>query len=202
MSTPAQKVQQAGQQARDEAKERMHEASKVVRERAERAVDTVQQAGHETREQYINPGLGYMQERLTRHPFLTTFVSMFLMFSAVPLISFLMFSSATSFVVGGSALVFSLAVLGVAVGGASLVLGATIMVTSVSSFVSTLFVGLVYGVWRMMACMISAPTFGQGFRNFGQETRHVLLGKQGGIEVDTSGDVKSATMRVQSTSST
>ncbi|KAM0788849.1 hypothetical protein ACM66B_002934 [Microbotryomycetes sp. NB124-2] len=201
MSTPGQKVQQAAQQSRDEAAQRVHQASTAVKEQASRAIDTVQHAGAETREQYVNPMIRFLSDCLQHHPFLTTFLSAFLLLGSIPLISFALFASTTSFVVGGTALVVSLAILSVVIGGASLLLGASVMVTSVGSLVSTIMIGFVYATWRMMACTISAPTLGQGLRNFGQETRHVVLGRRGGIEVDTSGDVKSATMRVQSTSS-
>ncbi|KAK4057957.1 hypothetical protein OIO90_001176 [Microbotryomycetes sp. JL221] len=202
MSTPAQKMQQAGSQARDEAAQRAHHVKEQAKEQAGRAVDTVQQAGNDVRENVIGPSANFLQDRMAHRPILTTFLSMFVLLSIIPALSFVIFASTTSFVVGGTATIISLGILSVVVGGASLLLGITMAVTSSISFFGTVIVGFMYAIWRMMACLMSAPTLRQGLGHFGQETRTILLGSRGGVDVDTSGDVKSATLRVQSSSST
>ncbi|KAM0788820.1 hypothetical protein ACM66B_002906 [Microbotryomycetes sp. NB124-2] len=185
------------QQVSDKTQSAKQQASNVV----DGVKDTARQATGRAAHSYnkrLRPMQDYIEQQLEHRPITTTFIATFAVFSFIPILSFAVFALSSIVVVGGAALAISLAILGFVVGGAALLLGGTLILTSLAAATATLWIGGAFAVFRLLVCMSQAPSVQEGVKSFLHEVKTTFVGERGGLHVDTQGDVKSVGFKVES----
>ncbi|KAK4055649.1 hypothetical protein OIV83_000195 [Microbotryomycetes sp. JL201] len=186
------------------AKEQVHEAvdggMAQARDASARVSSTINKR--------MRPAQDYIEQQLSRRPISTatqTFLAIFLALSAVPIMSFLLFAVSVTIVVSGIAVATSLAILGFVLGTAGksldispLLLGGTLLVTSLVAATATTWVGGIFAFYRFLVCVSQAPSLQEGVKSFLHEVKSTFVGERGGLQIDTKGDVKAVAFKVES----